>query len=120
MKIGRILARTTAVLALSVSLVGFGPGPAAAESSVGAEFLYGTGSFLATLVWGPAKITYGVLGSVVGGLAWALTGGRNDTARAIMQPALRGDYIVTPDNLSGRRPLSFVGRDPRNEPYPYE
>jgi hypothetical protein len=26
---------------------------------------------------------------------------------------------VTPENLSGDQPLSFVGRDPQTEPYPY-
>jgi hypothetical protein len=28
--------------------------------------------------------------------------------------------VVTPAHLTGKKPLSFVGRDPRYEPYPYD
>ncbi len=115
--LGRVVLVFTLVLWLGALL----PRSASAEEpNAGKVFLMGTGSVVATLFWGSGKIVYGVLGTVVGGLAYVLTGGRTDTARAIMQPALRGDYVVTPENLAGREPISFVGRDPRSEPYPYE
>ncbi len=41
-------------------------------------------------------------------------------ARPILQASLRGNYVITPEHLRGREPLTFVGRDPRYEPYPYE
>ena len=79
----------------------------------------GLGAFLCTVPWGLVKTGYAVLGGVTGGLAFGLTGGRGDISRAIWQASLRGDYVVTPGNLTGERPLSFVGRDPQRDPYPY-
>ena len=114
-RVSRVLIVPSLVLALCTAA----PGAASAAQSVGSEFMFGTGAVLCSLIYGPAKVIYGVLGATVGGLAWVLTGGRSDTARSIIQPALRGDYVVTPENLSGDRPLSFVGRDPQTEPYPY-
>jgi hypothetical protein len=89
------------------------------DRSAGAEFGLGAGAFICTIPWGILKILYAAGGAVTGSLAFALTGGRKDVARAIWQPSLRGDYVVTPDNLTGREPLSFVGRDPEEGPYPY-
>ena len=106
------------VLALSVSL-GVSSLGHAGEQATATEFALGAGSVAATVIWGPVKLAYAGGGLVTGGLAWALTGGRKDVARAIMQPAIRGDYIVTPDQLVGRKPITFVSRDPRTEPYPY-
>ena len=37
------------------------------------------------------------------------------TARAVVMPAVRGDYVVTPAILSGERPLEFYGRAPGYE-----
>ena len=54
------------------------------------------------------------------GLAYVLTGFNSRPARAVLQASLRGDYVVTPAHLTGKKPLSFVGRDPRYEPYPYD
>lgn len=96
------------------------PGLAAARPrSALTEFGLGTASAALSMVYGPAKFLYALGGSVTGGLAWIFTGGRADVARSIVQPALRGDYVVVPENLTGDKPLTFVGRDPRSEPYPY-
>lgn len=107
-------------LAVAICLGVGSPATAYAEDRGAAtEFALGAGSFAATAVWGSAKVVYAVGGTVIGGLAWVLSGGRTDVARAIVQPAVRGDYIVTPDHLLGRRPISFIGRDPETGPYPY-
>lgn len=82
------------------------------------HFLLGAGSVLSTFVYGTVKTTYAILGSITGGLAFALSGGRNDVARAIIQPAVRGDYVVTPEHLTMNQPLVFVGRDPVESSYP--
>jgi len=84
----------------------------AAERHAATHFLLGAGSFVTTVFYGAVKTSYAVLGSVVGGLAFALTGGRGDVARAILQPAIRGDYVITPEHLTMERPLIFSGRDP--------
>lgn len=83
------------------------------------EFGLGVASVVCTLGYGLAKTIYAVGGTVTGGLAWALTGGRSDVARAVIQPAVRGDYVITPQHLTGRRSLVFAGRDPELASYPY-
>jgi len=93
------------------------PGAArAAERHVATQFALGAGSVLSTFVYGTVKTVYAVLGSITGGLAFALTGGRGDVARAIIQPAIRGDYVVVPEHLTLERPLIFAGRDPVETP----
>jgi len=89
----------------------------AAEQSAVSEAGFGTTAAVASVVYGTVKIVYALGGTLVGSLGWILSGGRTDVARAIMQPALRGDYVLTPDHLVGRRAVRFVGRDPVLEPY---
>jgi hypothetical protein len=69
-------------------------------------------SWLATVPYGAAKILYAVSGGVVGSLAWVMTGGNTDIAKAIWSPTMTGHYIVQPQNLTGDRPLHFVGGAP--------
>ena len=76
------------------------------------QFALGTASVATTLVYGTTKVIYAVLGSATGGMAWLVTGGDSETARKIIQPAVRGDYVVTPEHLMSEQPLVFVGRDP--------
>jgi len=90
-------------------------GTARAEASDAEGVGYGVGSALASVVYGPAKIVYAGVGSVVGGLAWALTGGDTAVSTPIFESALYGDYVVTPDVLKGQRPLEFVGRGPESK-----
>ena len=66
-------------------------------------------SWLATVPYGAAKILYAVGGGVVGSLAWVMTGGNTDIAKAIYTPTMTGHYIVQPQNLTGDRALHFVG-----------
>jgi len=66
-------------------------------------------SWLATVPYGAAKILYAVGGGVVGSLAWVMTGGNTDVAKAIWSPTMTGHYIVQPQNLTGDRALHFVG-----------
>ncbi len=103
-------------LSVCLALASALPAPAAAQASernAAAEFGLGVAAFVFTLPYGLVKTAYAVGGSVTGGLAWVLTGGRNEIARAIIQPAMRGDYVVVPEHLLLERSLVFVGRDPR-------
>jgi len=76
------------------------------------ELGYGFGAALASVFYIPAKITYAGLGLLTGGLGFVLTGGRADVANDIIYPAVRGNYVVTPNNLKGTEPLYFVGAPP--------
>jgi hypothetical protein len=72
--------------------------------------LVGIGAGLATLVYAPLKLTYALTGSVMSGLVWLLTFGDSDVAGPIFKRSIRGDYVVAPDQLTGRHALVFVGR----------
>ncbi len=90
-----------------------------AEQSVGEEAGYGVGSALANLLYIPAKVTYAGLGLLTGGLGFVLSGGRADVANNIIYPAVRGNYVVTPNHLKGTEPIYFVGAPPPdNTPAP--
>ena len=41
-----------------------------------------------------------------------MTGGRADVANNIIYPAVRGNYVVTPNHLKGTDPIYFVGPAP--------
>ena len=104
------VALLTALLAITLQA-----GPAWAESQA-AEAGIGSAAALTSLIYGPVKVTYATLGLVIGGIAWGLSGGDSDVMNAIITPAVRGDYVVTPDMLRGRDDLEFFGRDPAYRP----
>ena len=83
----------------------------APERNIMLHYGLGVGSALATLVYGPVKVMYATLGTITGGFAYLLTGGRLDVPREIIQPAVRGDYVVTPEHLTFNQPLLFVGKE---------
>jgi hypothetical protein len=86
-----------------------------------AEFGLGVSSVLLTIPYGIAKTAYAIVGTAVGGFAWCLTAReRHQTARGIIQPAVRGDYVVVPEHLTLERPIIFFGRDPVEDPNPYQ
>ena len=49
-------------------------------------------------------------GLVVGGLAYAFSGGDADVARVVLEPSVMGDYTITTEHLSGERKVEFFGR----------
>ncbi len=116
------------VLALSVSLAPLpaiaeelpqaqGPTPQASELATTAEdFGYGVGSVLSSLFYSPFKLTYAGLGLLTGGMGFVLSAGNADVANNIINPAVRGNYVVTPSHLKGEEPLIFVGPPPAAEP----
>jgi hypothetical protein len=67
---------------------------------------------LSNLVYVPAKLAYAGLGGLTGGLALGLTGGDLNTAEAIWEPSLRGDYFLTTGMIQGQDPISFAGAAP--------
>ena len=73
----------------------------AAEQNAMSEAGFGATAAVASAVYGSIKIAYALGGTLVGSLGWILSGGRTDVARAVMQPALRGDYVITPEHLKG-------------------
>lgn len=99
------------ILALAIA----GAPLSASAEGVGKTAGLGVGSVLCSLVYGPAKLVYASLGALVAGGAWALSAGDPAVASPILNAAVRGDYVITPDHLEGRQSLQFVGRDPSQQ-----
>ncbi|MGH7815160.1 MAG: hypothetical protein ACREQI_14300 [Candidatus Binataceae bacterium] len=70
---------------------------------------YGAGAVFGSLLYIPCKLVYAITGSLVGGGAWLLTGGNTQTADTIWRSSLGGDYVLTPDMISGNQPINFSG-----------
>jgi hypothetical protein len=73
----------------------------------------GLGSAVASLLYVPAKTFYALGGVVVGGLAYAFSGGDGNVARVVLEPSVLGDYVITAEHLTGERKIEFFGRQER-------
>jgi hypothetical protein len=69
----------------------------------------GAGAVVSNLVYVPAKLVYGILGGIAGGAGYALTGGNTQVANSIWRSSLGGDYVLTPDMMTGKEPIYFSG-----------
>jgi len=100
-------------------IVGFGTPvvsfAAEEESGPGNEAALGVGSFFLTLVYTPVKLAYAILGGIIGGFTYGLTGGDLETAQSVWEPSVYGTYVITPDHLKGNEPVRFVGISPYEE-----
>jgi hypothetical protein len=96
---------------LAAVAIALSPATALAGDSdnIGVDLGLGVASALCSIVYAPVKIIYASGGLIVGGFGWALSGGDSEVASAIVDPAVRGDYVVTPAVLKGERPLEFYG-----------
>ena len=74
---------------------------------------------VSTLLYLPLKLAFAIGGGIVGGLAYAFSGGNEQAAKSIWNTSLYGTYIITPDHLQGNRPIRFLGvADPNDAPEP--
>ena len=81
-----------------------------------AEGGLGGAAALATLVYGPLKLVYALGGATIAGCAWAFSGGDSEVADTVLTRAVRGTYVITPEELRGRKEIEFVGRAPEYRP----
>ena len=107
------------VLALAMCVLLLGGGATQAVAQEGPDPIeeagLGAASVLLTIPYGTAKILYAGLGGIVGGATWVLTGGNTETAQTVWDPSFYGDYVITPDHLTGKTPLRFYGVSPYEE-----
>jgi hypothetical protein len=100
-------------LLVCILVIGVQPATArAADESTGSAAGWGALSALSRLLYAPVKVVYATGGLLVGGFAWLFSAGDNDVVNAVITPAVRGDYVVTPANLRGEESLEFIGREP--------
>ena len=64
---------------------------------------------LSTIVYFPVKLAFALGGGLVGGLTYAFTVGDEEAAHRVWQASMEGNYIITPENLTGEQPVHFVG-----------
>ncbi len=100
-----------------IAVVSLAPALAQAEDNdrldLAKEAGMGAGTALVNLVYSPVKLAYAFGGLVVGGLAWAFSGGDAEVAEVVLTPSLRGNYVLTPAQLEGKREIEFFGRKPK-------
>ena len=70
---------------------------------------YGAGAVFCSLLYIPFKLTYAILGGLVGGGTYLVTGGNMRAANTVWRSSLGGDWVVTPAILQGQEPLNFSG-----------
>jgi len=70
---------------------------------------YGAAALFGNVVYIPAKLVYALLGGFVGGATWLLTAGNTQAADTVWRSALGGDYVLTPQMISGDQPINFNG-----------
>lgn len=105
------------ILALVLCMAPVGNLAWAAEQSDGAtatDIGLGVASFLISIPYGAAKVTTAVLGGVVGGFTYLLSGLNKNAADQVWYTTIPGDYVVTPDHLRGKKDLRFTGVPPEN------
>lgn len=66
-------------------------------------------SWLVTLPYGALKVGFALVGGVVGGMTYALTGGDLKAAQSVWTTTMYGTYIITPEHLKGEKPVHFIG-----------
>lgn len=69
----------------------------------------GLGTVAGNLLYIPAKLAYGILGGIAGGASYVITGGNQQTANTVWRSTLGGDYVLTPEMISGQAPIHFSG-----------
>lgn len=100
----------TMVVLAALLLVASRPSWAKESSDTyGREAGYGTLAALSTMVYGPLKMVYSLLGGFTGGLAYLVTVGDLETAEKVWSVSMGGTYVVTPGMLRGEEEFLVNG-----------
>ncbi|MDH5667597.1 MAG: hypothetical protein OEY86_06280 [Nitrospira sp.] len=63
----------------------------------------------ATVPYFVGKGAFAIGGGIIGGLAYVFSGLNLETAKSIWIPSMYGTYLITPEHLTGDRPVRFLG-----------
>ena len=99
------------VLALSANSIAFAA-EGDANDNAGTDLGLGVASFLVSIPYGAAKIATAIVGGIVGGFTYVLSGFNKKAADQVWYTTIPGDYIITPDHLRGKRDIRFTGVPP--------
>jgi hypothetical protein len=107
----------TLVLALALNPVAFAAeGDPSGDSSgnTASDIGLGVASFLISIPYGAAKVATALLGGIVGGFTYVLSGFNKKAADQVWYTTIPGDYIITPDHLRGKKDIRFTGVPPES------
>jgi hypothetical protein len=110
---GRSLSVVLIVTFLSLTMIP--PGSTLADDQAsGTDSSNDTGmqvaSWALTVPYCAGKSAFAIAGSVVGGLAYAFSGGSSKTAETVWATSVYGTYILRPAHLRGEEPIHFLGK----------
>jgi len=74
-------------------------------SSAGTQVAAG----LVTIPYLACKGAFAIVGGVVGGLTYVFAGFNENAAKSVWTTSMYGTYIITPEHLSGDKPIRFLG-----------
>jgi hypothetical protein len=86
-----------------------------AQQGTASGAIMGATAGAATILYFPFKAAFAIGGGIVGGLAYVFSGFSESTAKSIWVPSVYGTYVITPEHLSGDRPVRFLGVAAENE-----
>ncbi len=99
------------LVALSVGLAPIA-GAAEKDDDLATNAGIGVASVVCSIPYGVLKVAGAVVGGVVGGFTYLLSGFDKRAADSVWYTTMGGDYIVTPDNLRGKKDLRVTGVPP--------
>ena len=69
-------------------------------------------SVVSSVFYLPAKSVMALAGGLAGGIAYAFSLGNLEIAEGVWGPSVYGTYLLTPEHLSGCKPIEFFGTVP--------
>lgn len=69
-------------------------------------------SVLSSVVYLPFKCAMALAGGLAGGIAYGFSLGDMDVAESVWGPSVYGTYLLTPEHLTGNKPIEFFGSVP--------
>jgi hypothetical protein len=107
----------TLVLALALNPLAFaaeGDSKGDSNGNTASDLGLGVASFLISIPYGAAKVATALLGGIVGGFTYLLSGFNKKAADQVWYTTIPGDYIITPDHLRGKKDIRFTGVPPES------
>lgn len=66
-------------------------------------------SVLVTIPYFAVKGAFAIVGAVTGGFTYVFSGLDSDAAKKVWVTSMYGTYIITPEHLTGDKPVRFLG-----------
>jgi len=102
--------RGSALFAVAALLVGSPAAARVSDPSLLREAGLGIAAAVISMAYCPLKLIYAASGLTLGGGSLLWTWGDRDSAMAVVNTSVGGDYVITPEHLSGAADFRFTGQ----------